>query len=125
MKSLKNILFLIVLLGIVVNSCQKPERDNPWDELANLDPEEWAPNSFSIAQDDLVNSSLSWIFEDRNIEGFRIDRKAGDESWQEAYVKLSKTARSWQDSLISPDTALNYQYRVFAYAAITLQHQKQ
>jgi uncharacterized protein (TIGR02145 family) len=116
MKSFRYILFLIVLLGFVVNSCQKPERDNPWDELANLDPEEWAPKGVSVARQDLVNSSLSWSFEDRNIQGFRIDRKTGDGVWQEAYVKLPKTARSWQDSLISPDTALTYQYHVYAYA---------
>ena len=116
MKRLKNILFVIVLLGFVVNSCQKPERDNPWDELARLDPEEWAPQNFQIEDVSITEKKLSWTYDDKNIEGFKLDRKKGDEPWQIGFQTFDKEARSWNDTNILPDPELNFQYKLYAYA---------
>ncbi len=109
-------LLVILLVAALVNSCQKPERDNPWDTFANLDPAEWAPKQLQVQSQNILNNTLKWSFEDKNIQGFHIDRKVGEQAWQEEYLKLPKTARSWNDSLISPDTSVTYQYRVYAYA---------
>ncbi len=42
-----------------MNSCQKPERDNTWDELARLNPEEWMPQDLKVRQSAFMSKSLA------------------------------------------------------------------
>jgi hypothetical protein len=113
-SSTKCSMFLMSIL--LICSCQKPDRDNPWDELNKLNPEDWSPHNLQVETISPVERKLIWSFENHIIEGFKIDRKQGDEPWQEAYATLEKEARSWNDNNIIPDPSLTYVYRVYAYA---------
>ncbi|HPE58273.1 MAG TPA: fibronectin type III domain-containing protein [Bacteroidales bacterium] len=114
---MKNInLFLIVLAALLLSTCEKPERNNPWDENNTLDPEEWAPQNFRVENVTPLEKKLTWTYEERNIEGFKLDRKRGDEPWQESFQVFGKEVRSWNDTGIDTVTSLVYQYRLYAFA---------
>ena len=106
--------FLILVMATI--TCQKPERDNPWDEKATLNPNEWAPQNLTIETVSITKKRLTWTFEMNNIEALYVDRKKGDEPWQKAYAILSKETRSWNDDKIIPDPELTFQYRLYAVA---------
>ncbi len=116
MKSKHLILFILVNLSLFLTNCKKPLRDNPWDEKATLNPNDWAPQELTIKNLSISQKELLWTFGDQNIEGFKVDRKKGDEPWQEAYATLPKEARSWNDDNIIPDPQLTFQYRLYAVA---------
>lgn len=105
-------IFIVVLIFI---SCQR-EYTNPWDEKANFDPEAWAPKNFQIEDISITEKRLTWEYGDENIEGFKLDRKKGDENWQIAYQTFSKDTRSWSDTDILPELSVNFNYRLYAYA---------
>ncbi len=115
-SSLAAISWAFFLALIFICSCRKPERNNPWDEKNTQSPQEWAPKNLQIINLSPLARKLSWEFMTPGIEGFKIDRKKGEEPWQEAYAILPITAREWIDDHIVPDPALVYQYRVYAYA---------
>jgi len=117
-KLLWVLLLLITILAVA--SCRKPERNNIWDEKSIRDPQEWSPQNLQISTLSPVIRKLSWDYGAHHIEGFKIDRKKGEEPWQEAYATLPKTAREWTDDQIVPDPALVYQYRVYAFAGINI-----
>jgi len=106
----------LLLLILVFSACQKPERNNPWDEKNAQNPQEWSPQNLQVSTLSPVIRKLSWDYGTHHIEGFKIDRKKGEEPWQEAYATLPKTAREWIDDQIVPDQDLIYQYKVYAYA---------
>jgi hypothetical protein len=108
------LLLLVVMLVFI--ACQKPERNNPFDEENTQNPQEWSPQNLQISTLTPVIRKLSWDYGTHHIEGFKIDRKKGEEPWQETYAILSKETREWTDDLVVPDPALVYQYRVFAFA---------
>jgi len=107
---------LIFLLLTFTFSCEKPERNNPWDEKANINPSAWAPQNLQIEDVSITEKKLTWTYDDKSIEGFKLDRKKGDDPWQVAYQTFAKEARSWNDEEIIPDTSLNYSYRLYAFA---------
>ena len=105
---------ILLLLGIIF-SCER-DYTNPWDSKAHLSPSEWAPQNLQVEDINITEKKLTWTYDDKNIEGFKLDRKKGDEPWQIAYQTLPKEARSWNDTEIIPDPSLTYSYRVYAYA---------
>ena len=107
--------FSIVFLLAIIVSCER-EYNNPWDEKANLAPSAWAPQNLEIEDITPVEKKLTWTYTDQNIEGFKLDRKKGNEAWQEAYQTFPKETRSWNDTEIVPDASLTYSYRVYAFA---------
>ncbi len=107
---------LLIITTLAVLACQKPERNNIWDEKSIRDPQEWAPQNLQIAALSPVTRKLSWAYGTHHIEGFKIDRKKGEDPWQQAYAILPNTAREWIDDQIVPDQDLIYQYKVYAYA---------
>ena len=113
MKPKATIIFLLLIL-IFTTTCEKPERTNPWDEKANA--ESWVPQNLQIEGVSITEKKLTWTYTDKNIEGFKIDRKKGDEPWQVAYQTLPKETRSWNDTEIIPDPLITYAYRLYAYA---------
>gem|GEM_PF-2328145 len=113
---LKNYTILSILGLVFILSCEKPERTNPWDEKATLAPSAWAPQNLQIEDVTPVEKKLTWTYDDKNIEGFKLDRKKGDEPWQVAYQTFPKETRSWNDTEIVPDATTTYSYRVYAYA---------
>jgi hypothetical protein len=100
-------------------SCQDREFDNPFD---NLDPSVWAPQNFSVADVSITEKKLSWTYGDYNIDGFKLDRKKGDEEWQVEYQMFAKETKSWNDTEVVPDGS-DYQYRIYAYAGNNLSTQ--
>jgi hypothetical protein len=105
---------LFVLLALLLATCEKPERNNPWDEKA--DPSAWAPQNLQVEDVTITEKKLTWTYDDRNIEGFKLDRKKGDEPWQVGYQTFAKEIRSFTDLEIIPETGLNYQYRLYTFA---------
>ena len=113
-KSIKLIIFAVLVLMF---SCEKPERNNPWDEKANINPSAWAPQNLQIEDVSITEKKLTWTYNgDDRFEGFKLDRKKGNESWQVAYQTFPKETRNWNDSEIIPDPDLTYAYRIYAYA---------
>ena len=107
---------LLLLASLLLTTCEKPSHDNPWDELAGLDPQSWAPKNLRIESPTITQRIISWEFTgDDRIEGFKIDRKRGNENWVESYAKLGKDSRSFSDT-ISPDQSTTYYYKVYAHA---------
>ncbi|MBN1338807.1 MAG: DUF1566 domain-containing protein [Bacteroidales bacterium] len=107
---------LSVLALFIAFACER-EWDNPWDEKAGLDPADWAPQNLQVENLSITERKLTWTYSgDERIEGFKINRRKGDEPWQVAFQTLPKEARSWNDSEIIPDPALTYQYRIYAFA---------
>jgi hypothetical protein len=99
-----------------VFSCER-DYDNPWDGKADLAPESWAPQNLAIEDVSITEKKLTWTYTgDNRFEGFKLDRKAGNAEWQEAYQVLPKEARNWTDSQVIPDPSLTYSYRVYAFA---------
>ena len=113
MKPAKTLLLLVALL---LTTCQKPSRDNPWDTAANINPESVVPGDLSLKHITISKKELSWLYNgDKRIEGFRIDRKQGDEDWWIGMDSLSKEARQWQDTSVLPVDELVYIYRICSY----------
>ena len=111
----KNITLHIILSLTILFACER-EYTNPWDEKANLAPSAWAPQNLQIEDISITEKKLTWTYTDQNIEGFKLDRKKGDEAWQVACQTFPKETRSWNDTEIVPDPSLTYSYRVYAYA---------
>jgi hypothetical protein len=108
---------LFILFALLLATCEKPERDNPWDEKNTLNPEAWAPQNFQVEDVTITEKKLTWSYDgDDRIEGFKLDRKKGDEAWQVGYQAFSKETRSWNDAEIIPGPSLIYEYRLYAYA---------
>ncbi len=101
-------LSVLVFITLVLSTCEKPERDNPWDAMSKLAPGSWAPQNLEVERVDLTKAKLSWTYSDHNIEGFRVDRKKGDGEWLVAYNEVSKDVLSWTDEDIIPEHGLKY-----------------
>ena len=117
--SIVSIGFLLIFL--CTYSCTEREWANPFDDL---DPATWAPGNLQVEDVSITEKKLTWNYENKNIEGFKLDRKKGDEVWQEAFQTLPKETRSFADTDITPDTALTYSYRLYAYAGKNVSEEK-
>ena len=107
---------LLISFVLLLASCQKPPRDNPWDELAGLDPQSWAPKNLKISDSIIGHPVLSWDYNaDKRIQGFQIDRRKGDEQWIDNYAILNATTLTFTDT-ITPDNQSTYTYRVKSFA---------
>lgn len=93
------------------HSCKR-EWSNPYDDLP---PDIWAPQNFSVTDVSITEKQLSWSYGEFNIEGFKLDRKKGDEEWQVEYRVFNKETRDWAEDELVPD-GTTYQYKLFAYA---------
>ncbi len=115
MKTKSINLFIFTSL-LIVFACER-DWNNPWDEFNNLSPDEWAPQNLQIMDVSITEKKLTWTYDgDSRIEGFKLDRKKGDEPWQVAYQTFPKETREWNDTEITPDPSLTYQYRLYAFA---------
>ena len=115
MKPQHYLLTILTAALLVFTTCEKPERDNPWDSMANLDPGDWAPKNLQITLNSISSVTINWDYEDRNIEGFRIDRKTGSGAWEEEYTYIDADKKSFDDNNVNL-TANSYSYRLYAYA---------
>jgi hypothetical protein len=106
-------IFLILLLAKCERDC-----DDPFHDKNNLTPEEWAPQNFQVENISITEKKLTWSYDDTNIEGFKLDRKRGNESWQLSYQIFTKETQGWMDTDISPAPETIYSYRLYAYEGI-------
>jgi uncharacterized protein (TIGR02145 family) len=106
---------VLVFIALILSTCEKPERDNPWDAKSKLSPGAWAPQNFKSERVDLTSVKLSWTYGDHHIEGFRIDRKKGYGEWQESYAVLEKDQYSYTDQGLDFSNNV-YRYRHYAFA---------
>jgi hypothetical protein len=120
MKTFKQLSFIIFTFGLLLFVCGcEREWGNPFDDKSAIDPESWAPQNLQIEKISHTELRLSWEYSgSENIEGFKIDRKAGDGAWVIATSSMEKNARSWNDS----DLPINvtFSYRVYAYANMNI-----
>ena len=107
---------VLALIAFILFTCEKPERDNPWDALSRLAPGLWAPQDFKVERVDLTSARLTWTYSDHNIEGFRLDRRIDGGEWQFGYMGFTKDDRTWTDDDIVPGHGLKYYYRLYAFA---------
>ena len=109
-------LFLIPVSLMLFLSCER-DYNNPWDGKTSLAPEAWAPQNLAIEDLSITEKKLTWTYAGGdNFEGFKLDRKAGNADWQEAYQVLPKETRNWTDTEIVPDPSLTYSYRIYSFA---------
>ncbi len=118
MNYIKRLLWLIpaALVLMIITTCEERIFNNPWDEKSTLAPESWAPSNLQIEDVSITEKKLTWSYGDHHIEGIKIDRKKGEDPWQQAIATLPKEARSWSDTEIIPDPSLEYSYRLYAFA---------
>jgi len=108
------LIFLSAVI-LIIFACKR-EFENPWDGKGTLDPNTWAPQNLQIEDVSITEKKLTWSYKDENIEGFKLDRKKGDENWQVDFKSFGKEIRNWNDTEIIPDPSLTYSYRIYAYA---------
>ncbi|MDX9847122.1 MAG: FISUMP domain-containing protein [Tenuifilaceae bacterium] len=114
MKKKHTILLVLSIALLSLNTCL-PERDNPWDKFAAINPDAWAPNNLTITVNNLNSLSLSWKSSPSNFEGFRIGRKLDSEQWMADIATIAPTINIYSDTQVDL-TANSYTYKVYAYA---------
>lgn len=112
----KHTIFVFAFFQLIFYACEERDWKNPYDADSNLDPISWAPKNLQIEQISITKVKLIWDQEEKNISGFKIDKKVGNSSWQIEYATLESNVREWTDTTIVLDTTTNYYYRLYAYA---------
>jgi hypothetical protein len=107
-------IIVLLLVGISFANCKKEE--DPYTEFDGMSPDVWAPQTLTVADLSISEKMLVWVYQLTNIEGFRLDRKVGNDAWEVGYRNFPKELRSWNDESILPDTNLTYTYRIYACA---------
>ena len=98
--------YFVLLVVFFILSCTN-ESTSPDDSLT-------APSNFTLEQIEFESIQLNWQDNSSAEEGFRIDRKIGENEWEENYQILSENSTTFIDSnLITID---NYSYRIRAFA---------
>ncbi len=116
-RSIVTIHILLAAILLLLTTCKRDERDNPWDRFATIAPSEWAPSSLQIEDKSITSKTIIWEYNgDDRIEGFAIDRKVGNANWQVSHHTTEKDIRSWTDENVTPDTTISYTYCVYAIA---------
>ncbi len=99
-----------ILTFFLLCTCQKDDPTNPFDP--DTPKSIWTPTNFTATQNN--NSvNLTWVQNEKNIDGFKIDRKVGSQDWNNVKT-LQKTATSWTDNNLTGGE--RHQYRLYAYA---------
>ena len=110
----KRLPIILLIMGVLLTTCEERERTNPLDPETELDPSEWAPSNLQIQVIDDSQLKLTWTQEEERISGFKIGRKAGSGSF-------TQIAQVGKDVIQYTDTGLNYvmdyTYRVSAFTA--------
>ncbi len=102
---MKRRIYFLLILSLFVLSCSK-ETISPDDSLT-------APSNLTLAQIDLESIQLNWQDNSSAEEGFRIDRKIGENNWEENYQILAENTATFIDSNL---TIFDYYYyRVKAF----------
>jgi uncharacterized protein (TIGR02145 family) len=121
MKTFSSIRFIPIAIFsialISLTTCDREDRNNPWDPHNTLNPDAWAPKGLLIEDVSLTEKKINWTYDgDERIEGFQIDRKVGEGEWEVGYGIVKKNDRHYTDVQVTPDTNLVYAYRLFTFA---------
>jgi hypothetical protein len=100
----------IVLMVLLLTTCEERERSNPIDP--NADPDAWAPSNLQVQVIDDSQIKLTWTQEEERISGFRIGRKEGSGSFSQI-AEVEKDVTEYTDTSLSSGT--DYTYRVQAF----------
>ena len=120
----------IILILFFIIACEDArEWDNPYDPNSNRDL--WTPQNVSAEELGEGQFKLTWNRKGRPSNGFFIDRKVGEESWEDSILYLKDNPDLSDDAelslidtvdlkfliklLKSPDP-FEYKYRIYAYA---------
>ncbi len=105
-KNMKTKIWFVLLVVFITSSCTKVST-SPDDSLTE-------PSNFTLEQIDLESIHLTWQDNSSAEEGFRIDRKIGENEWEENYQTLPENTTSLIDSEL---VAIgNYSYSIAAYS---------
>ena len=112
---MKKIIFII----LIAMACEDAKRvwDNPYDSRS--DRSLWAPDSLMVNQKSPDEIELSWLRKGRDFDGFKIDKKRGEEEWQDSIVVLWDSVYTWVDTLDLKEVVKNpfeYIYQLYAFA---------
>jgi uncharacterized protein (TIGR02145 family) len=114
-----NWLIITFIIGMIsFSACTKVDRTNPYDDKANLSPDEWAPQNLSLEIIDSISIQISWNYNDRNIEGFEIERRTNNGAWESPFDRLDETFRVYTDKSVTFETGQIVEYRINAFAGI-------
>jgi len=115
------ILSIILIVLVLVFSCEKPTFNNPFDPDTELAPYEWIPTNLKLSNVSDSKLLLTWEHSLNNV-GFKVERSGGFDEYYE--VALTDTISSYYeiastDTTSYIDTGLTahkfYAYRVYAY----------
>jgi hypothetical protein len=100
---------LLIIIFALLHSCEKPERNNPWDDEATFHQKQYAPKNLTVEANSATQVSLSWDYNEIEPGGFAIARKENNGPWNEDYATTQETTFT--------DTQVNllqnsYEYRV-------------
>lgn len=109
---------IIVFLWIILNpilfiTCDKKEE--PPVIIQNTGIMLLTPYNFKLDELTISKKRLTWEFDFLEINGFKIDRKVGNEPWVIGYLTAGKESHSVMDTTVIPNPTLRYQYRMYAY----------
>ncbi len=105
-KIMKMRIWFVVIVILSTLSCTKVST-SPDDSLA-------APSNLTLEQIDLESIRLTWHDNSSAEDGFRIDRKIGENEWEENFQILQENTTTFVDSELV--TISNYSYRISAYS---------
>ena len=103
---MKTRIYFVLIILLFILSCTK--------ESTSLDDSLAAPSNLTLLQIDLESIQLNWQDNSSAEEGFQIDRKIGENEWEENYQILYENSTTFIDSELIEIT--NYSYRIRAFA---------
>jgi uncharacterized protein (TIGR02145 family) len=107
-------IYLYLTATVFAAACL-PDRDNPWDEGAIVDPEEVKPVNLNVLPNAAGKTVLAWGYSGTEPEGFKIDRKINNGEWTLEYANINPDNRSYVDETANFDHDHAYSYRVYSY----------
>ena len=112
MKALHLRMIIISFLILFALSCEDMVWNNPNDPNTTLDPSLWAPRNLQahVLSDSQIK--LTWIQDEKLIEGFRIERKEDDSDWVQV-GEVEADITQYTDTDLSVE--IEFTYRVSAF----------
>lgn len=105
--------FITFFFSVVfLTTCEKPERNNPWDDGVTFDLDKYAPKNLAVVANSATQITLSWTYNEIQPGGFAIARKENNGSWNEDFATTQET--SFTDNNVNL-LQNSYEYRVHTF----------
>ncbi|MCF8303196.1 MAG: hypothetical protein K9I94_07980 [Bacteroidales bacterium] len=96
---------LFTIIGIIaLSSCERT-----YDPQVNIDS--LAPYNLQVEHLGIFEKKLTWECDAENAESFVIDKKTGEENWQNAFATVSSNTYEWIDTDIELDKTHSYRIK--------------